>query len=141
MISLGLKSLYMLQGGQQYEVIFIATDLKKRTKMKAIGDVMETFITVLRQSLQSNSRLVSSNSLALSEKESTMSVHDKQFNLFIYVVVTAPVYIEFHFWADEEGREGGSCYVNLDTKINFWKRLTVHIFLHFFFLLQDQSYE
>jgi len=108
MNSLGLKSLYMLQGGQQHEVIFIATDLKKRTKMKVTGIVMETSITALRQSLPSNSRLVSSSSLAVSEKESTMLVHDKQFSLFVYVVVTAPVYIEFHFGADEEGREGGS---------------------------------
>ena len=95
----------MLQGGQQHEVIFIATDLKERTKMKVIGDVMETPVTALRQSLPSNSRLVSSSSLAVSEKESTMSVHNKQFNSFIYVVVTATVYIEFHFGADEEGRE------------------------------------
>jgi hypothetical protein len=82
MISLGLKSLYMLQGGQQHEVIFIATDLKKRTKMKVISDVMEASITALRQSIPSNSRLVSPGRLAVSEKENTMSVHDKQFNLF-----------------------------------------------------------
>ena len=83
MISLGLKSLYMLQGGQQHEVIFIATDLKKRTKMKVIGDVMEASITALRQSLPSNSSLLSPSSLAVSEIENTMSVQIKQFNLFI----------------------------------------------------------
>jgi hypothetical protein len=83
MISLGLKSLYMLQGGQQHEVIFIATDLKKRTNMKVRGDVMEASITSLRQYLPSNSRLVSPSSLAASQKENTMSLHDKQFNLFI----------------------------------------------------------
>jgi hypothetical protein len=82
MISLGLKSLYMLQGSQQREVIFIATDLKKRTKMKVISDVMEASITTLRQSIPSNSRLVSPSSLAVSEKENIMSVHDKQFDLF-----------------------------------------------------------
>jgi hypothetical protein len=48
----------MLQGGQQHEVIVIATDLKKRTKMRVIGDVMEASITAMRQSLPSNSRLV-----------------------------------------------------------------------------------
>jgi hypothetical protein len=41
----------------------------------------------------------------VSEKLKTKSVCDKQFNLFICVVVTAPVYIEFHFWIDEEERE------------------------------------
>ena len=57
-MSLGLKSLYMSQGAKQHEVIFIATDLKKRTKMKVIRDVMEASITAFRQSLPSNSRLV-----------------------------------------------------------------------------------
>jgi len=66
-MSHGLISLYILQGGQQHEVIFIATDLKKRTKMKATGDVMDASITALRQSLPSNSRLISPSSLAVSE--------------------------------------------------------------------------
>ena len=61
MSSFGLKSLYMLQGGRQLEVIFIATDLKKRTKMKVIGDVMKATIPPMRNSFPHNSTLVSPN--------------------------------------------------------------------------------
>ena len=138
MISLGLKSLNMLQGGQQHEVIFIATDWKERTQMKVIGDVMETSITALRQSLPSNSRLVSSSSQAVSEKENTMLVHDKQFNLFTYIVVTAPV--QNFIWG--QMRKGGRqliCKFRYQDKL-LEKTDRAH-FLSLFFLLQDQSNE